>query len=148
VLLIPRDREPLFRAGLFAFLSGHVCYALAFLQLGIAALPTAVAGACFAVVGFLAWRWMDPHLPTGMRVPVLLYLLVIGGMVAAAWGSGPPLGSGGGLPLAAVGATGFAISDLFVARERFVTLGFANAALGLPLYFGSQLVLAATAATA
>ena len=42
----------------------------------------------------------------------------------------------------AVGAIVFAISDIFVARERFVRKGFVNAAVGLPAYFGSQMLLA------
>jgi len=39
----------------------------------------------------------------------------------------------------------FGISDLFVARQRFVSSGFVNAAVGLPAYFGAQLLLAYTA---
>jgi len=38
----------------------------------------------------------------------------------------------------------FGISDLFVARQRFVSSGFVNAAVGLPAYFGAQLLLAYT----
>ena len=53
-----------------------------------------------------------------------------------------PPGSSWAPILIAVGAIAFTISDLFVARERFVQTGFANGAIGLPLYFGSQLLLA------
>ena len=42
------------------------------------------------------------------------------------------------------GALAFAISDLAVARERFVTPSFVNGAWGLPLYFAAQLTLAGT----
>jgi hypothetical protein len=43
-----------------------------------------------------------------------------------------------------VGALLFFVSDLAVARDRFVSPGFANAAWGLPLYYAATLVLAAT----
>ena len=44
----------------------------------------------------------------------------------------------------AAGALMFAVSDVSVARDRFVAPGFANAAWGLPLYYAAQLVLAST----
>ena len=44
-----------------------------------------------------------------------------------------------------VGALGFFLSDLAVARERFVAKGFTNKLWGLPLYYGAQLLLAWTA---
>ena len=50
---------------------------------------------------------------------------------------------GGADPRIPTGAVLFYVSDLFVARERFVTPGFVNKALGLPLYYGGQLLLAA-----
>jgi hypothetical protein len=40
----------------------------------------------------------------------------------------------------------FWLSDLCVARERFVTQGFVNRAIGLPLYYGAVLVLALASA--
>jgi hypothetical protein len=43
-----------------------------------------------------------------------------------------------------LGAGLFYVSDLAVARDRFIAPGFANAAWGLPLYYGGQLVLALT----
>ena len=44
--------------------------------------------------------------------------------------------------LVLAGAWGFAISDLAVARDQFVTPGYQNRLWGLPLYFGSQMLLA------
>jgi hypothetical protein len=40
----------------------------------------------------------------------------------------------------------FYLSDLSVARDRFVVTEFNNKLWGWPLYFGAQLVLAATVA--
>jgi hypothetical protein len=38
----------------------------------------------------------------------------------------------------------FALSDISVARDRFVSKAFANRAWGLPMYFAAQLILAST----
>jgi hypothetical protein len=46
------------------------------------------------------------------------------------------------------GALLFALSDLAVARDRFVHAGFANKLWGWPTYFGAQLLLAWTVAGA
>jgi len=49
-----------------------------------------------------------------------------------------------GMPAIFVGAFAFYLSDLAVARQRFVAKSFWNKAWGLPLYFGAQLILAWT----
>ena len=48
------------------------------------------------------------------------------------------------MPWIAGGALAFYLSDLSVARDRFVRPAFVNRAWGLPLYYGAQFVLAAT----
>jgi hypothetical protein len=50
------------------------------------------------------------------------------------------------LALCAVSVAAFAISDLSVARERFIAPTFANLAWGLPLYFAAQLAIGASVA--
>jgi uncharacterized membrane protein YhhN len=53
-----------------------------------------------------------------------------------------------GRPLALwVGALLFYVSDLAVARNRFVAPGFANRAWGLPAYYAGQMLLASTLMT-
>jgi uncharacterized membrane protein YhhN len=47
---------------------------------------------------------------------------------------------------AAVGALLFYLSDLAVARHRFVHPAFVNRAIGLPLYYVGQLLIALTIA--
>jgi uncharacterized membrane protein YhhN len=139
LLLIPRA-DGAFRAGIAAFLLGHVAYAAAFVS-GPWDPPTLALAA--VAVAFAAWRiqrWLLPHVPAGFRAPVIAYLGVISTMVAlavAASAAGRPL-------LAAVGAIAFAASDLSVARNRFVAPSFTTTAWGLPLYFASQLALAST----
>jgi len=140
VLLIP-DREPTFMAGLGSFLLGHVCYAIAFLQLPLATMDMLVALPAVAALGGLSLYWLWAHLHGPMRFAVIAYVVVICAMLlmaAGTWGHPAAL-------LIIGGAWGFAISDLAVARDRFVAPGFINRLWGQPLYFGSQMVLAFTA---
>jgi uncharacterized membrane protein YhhN len=44
--------------------------------------------------------------------------------------------------MAAVGAVLFYLSDLTVARHRFVQTDFVNRAVGLPLYYAGQVLIA------
>jgi uncharacterized membrane protein YhhN len=141
VLLIPKDRR-IFLAGLVAFLLGHVVLIGAFPLLGFDALGSAAALVPVAPAAFLALRWLAPHLSSGMRVPVQAYVAAISVMVLVA--AGAALGGAGAVVL--VCAVFFFVSDLAVARERFVASAFSNRAWGLPLYYGATLLLATTAA--
>jgi uncharacterized membrane protein YhhN len=144
VLLIPRGTGPWLALGILAFLAGHVAYAAAFFSLPQSG---AALGAAAAAIALLVWRvdvWLAPHLPPGFRWPVRSYFVAIGAMGALALGA-----VGAGAPLSAgAGALGFMASDLSVAQVRFVAPGFRHTAWGLPLYFGSQLLLAWSSAAA
>jgi uncharacterized membrane protein YhhN len=142
VLLIPRGASRTFRAGLASFLLAHVIFVVAFAVRGLAAWSALVAfGALCIPLGF-ALRWLRPHVSGAMRIPVCAYMVVISVMVACAVGT---LAAAGGVAIL-LGAGMFYLSDLCVARERFVASSFRNRAWGLPLYFGAQLVLASTVA--
>jgi hypothetical protein len=65
----------------------------------------------------------------------------MGALALGAAFAGAPLATG-------AGALGFMASDLSVAQARFVAPGFRHTAWGLPLYFGSQLLLAWSSAGA
>lgn len=142
VFLLGRGRG-LFLAGLVSFLLGHVAFGAAFVVRGVDPLFTAAAGAAALLPGLAAWRWLREHLDgakAGMRGPVKAYVTVISCMVALAVGTAAALGDAR-IPL---GAVLFYLSDLAVARDRFVAPGFDNRLWGLPLYYGAQLVLATT----
>jgi uncharacterized membrane protein YhhN len=140
VALIPSARR-WFLAGLVAFLLAHVAYALAlwsrpepwaFRPLALAA----IAGASLAT-----FAWLRPHLGAMLR-PVVAYMAVITLMLAAAWSLGPPGWTAASAQLA-LAATLFYVSDLTVARVRFVPgTGFADRAIGLPLYYAAQFLFA------
>jgi uncharacterized membrane protein YhhN len=138
LLLVPRGAAAWFVLGIAAFLAGHVAYAAAFLSQPLAPLALGAAAVAVALGIWRTHAWLAPHLPADFRWPVRVYVVAIGAMVALALGA-----VGAGAPIAAgAGAVGFMLSDLSVARERFVAPSFANSAWGLPLYFGSQLLLA------
>ena len=60
VLLIPTDRGKVFRAGVFAFLAGHVAYGAAFLTQDMSLAWLTVGAAVLVAVLALVWRWLRP----------------------------------------------------------------------------------------
>lgn len=142
VLLIPRGKPAVFRAGIFAFLLGHVAYGAAFLTQPLSVPGLLIAGVLLAVLLLGILRWLGRSLPPDMVGPVRAYLVVIGVMSALACAvtvAGGPLAVAGG-------ALAFTASDVSVARDRFVRHEFVNRAWGLPLYYAAQLLIAATPA--
>jgi len=140
VFLMFRDSQGLFKAGIFAFLLGHLGFVAAFAIGGIDPLWSLGALLPVGLVAFLVLRWLRPHVGEEMKGAVHAYIAVISCMVAAAVGTpaaGQPV-------LRLVGACGFFCSDLAVARERFVVSSFTNRLWGLPLYYAAQLTFALT----
>ena len=140
-LLLMPDNERTFLAGLIAFLCGHLLYAVAFLHLLINPTGLALSIVPAIILLWFASRWL-PAVEPQMKLPVTLYTLVITGMLLCA-------GLSAGQPAASYiisGAWGFAISDLAVARQQFVQSSRWNGLWGTPLYFLSQMVLAASVA--
>ena len=140
VLLIPRGARFSFAAGLASFLLAHLVFAQAFAVLGPDTRIMIGAAVVASVPAVLALRWLRPHVPSSLRAPVIAYVVAISVMVVVASATLP----GGADLRIPTGAVLFYVSDLFVARERFVAPGFVNKALGLPLYYGGQLLLAAS----
>lgn len=134
LLLVPRA----FPVGLASFLVAHLAYIGAFSVIRAprgwpwpVAVPLVVAGVAAA-----SWLW--PHLGR-MRAPVLAYVAAITGM---AWGS-IAAAAVAAWPIAAGGVL-FYLSDLAVARDRFVVRRFASRAWGLPAYYLAQVLFALT----
>jgi len=139
-LALPQKKA--FMAGLVAFLLGHVLYIFSFCSL----LPVShwFSPGLFIIVGIsaLIFFWLHPHLKS-MLIPVLVYILVITMMAIGAWAvfwKSSFQVSGRGLIL--VGALCFYVSDIFVARQRFIKEEFQNRLFGLPLYYIGQFMLA------
>jgi len=139
VCLLSRAKE-WFLAGLGAFFLGHVAYAVAFLQRDVSVSIWLVTVLVLAVPAVVVWRWLREHIEPAMRGAVAAYVVAITIMVACAIASAGPRAEW--LPI--VGAIGFYLSDLSVARDVFVRPALANRLWGLPLYYAAQLCLAAT----
>jgi uncharacterized membrane protein YhhN len=142
-LFLMTDSERGFLAGLTAFLCGHLLFAVAFLQLPANLLGLSISALPALILLVAVWRWLTPHVPAAMKIPVTLYILVISAMLLCA-------ALTAGLPAAYMivgGAWGFACSDLAVARRQFIQpASRLNGVWGTPLYFLSQMVLAGSLA--
>ncbi len=128
-LLLPAS-ERAFLAGVGAFLLAHLAYAAAFAP---GARISSVVVVVLAVAGSAVMAWLWRRLGT-MRIPVLVYTAAISLMLL--------LGLGTASPLVPWGAVLFYLSDLSVARDRFVRPGLANRMVGLPMYYAAQVLLA------
>jgi uncharacterized membrane protein YhhN len=138
---MPQD-ERCFLAGLVAFLCGHLLYGVAFLQLGASPLGPAISALPCLLLLILTYRWILPRVEPPMKLPVACYMWVITGMLLCA---SLTLQHPASL-LIITGAWGFALSDLAVARQQFIKPSSLNGLWGTPLYFFSQMLLAASIA--
>jgi uncharacterized membrane protein YhhN len=141
VCLIFFFQRKAFLAGLVAFLTGHICYTIAFFTLAGGAGSWIFIALTLAVSSGVFFK-LRPHLGK-MVVPVAAYIVIITAMVIGASAlSGTETVRFEGRALALWGALFFYVSDIFVARHRFVTQNFFNRAVGLPLYYAGQFLIA------
>ncbi len=137
IFLIPKSKN-WFKAGLFAFLIGHITFGVTFWRRGADLFAAGGALVVLAALAFVVARWLLPHVENKMRGPVVAYIVAIALMVALA--AGTVRAHGHAIILAA--AVAFFLSDLSVARDTFVKRAFVNRLWGLPLYYGAQLLFA------
>jgi uncharacterized membrane protein YhhN len=139
-LALPQEKA--FMVGLGAFLVGHVFYIFSFLSLiQISYWISTGLLIMFGMSAFIFF-WLRPHLKS-MLIPVLLYILVITVMASGAWAvfwkSSFQIS---GRTLILAGSLCFYVSDVFVARDKFIKEEYRNRLLGLPLYYAGQFLLA------
>ena len=110
------DSLPRFRAGVAAFLVGHLAYVACFASLGLPMPAWSWAGLVVLAAALFATRGVVPatHRLEGpaLSVPVAVYSVVIGAMLLCAWFTG--------VPLVALGASVFVVSDAVLSIDRFV----------------------------
>lgn len=153
-----------FVSGLVAFLSAHVAYGVAFaipatggsVERSIDWSNVIVGAVVLTGLGLVVARWLLPTVPRDLVIPVIAYVVVISAMVALAAGHVVTCPSGcrpaDGVTILVdrqmldwrivLGAVLFYVSDLAVARDRFVAPGSSNRMWGLPAYFAGQFLLA------
>ena len=132
----------MFLFGLVSFLLGHVFYVICFFYVADVNQWSLIGAFIGLIVSSTVFFWLRPHLGS-MMVPVIVYVIVITAMVVGAW----TIFGDGRFSLAArllvfIGALIFYLSDIFVARERFLKSGLVNRLFGLPLYYLGQFLLA------
>lgn len=130
--------QPIFLAGLSAFLLGHLAYASAFVVHGFQRAWLLTAAVPLTVIAIAVWAWLEPHTPAALSIPVRAYVAVITIMVILAYGT---RGRGGSW-LIVVGATLFFLSDLSVAALRLLETPLPTYVLGLPAYYAAQVCFA------
>ncbi len=133
-----------FKLGVLAFLLGHVCYIAAFVavtRLGAWATPWLIP---IGVVSGAVLIWLWPHARAqSMLGPVIAYVIVISVMVCGAVAVFREQGLGSvGRWLVLIGALLFYLSDVGVARDKFVSPGAVNWLISLPVYYAAQFMLA------
>lgn len=138
VLLAMKGNKKWFLLGIGAFLLAHVFYTIAFAQTGFDTARLPLAAPVVLVFLSVTTLWLRKHLQGIFIIAVPAYLLAIGLMLVFAWGNQ----SMTAFWWIVVGATLFALSDLFVARNRFVQAAIINRIIGLPIYYVAQLILA------
>lgn len=135
-------QKPMFLVGLISFLLGHVLYVGGFLSLVAIGAWLQASTLVVLVISGAVFIWLRPHLGA-MLGPVIVYIGVISLMLIGALAvfHSESVAYRGRL-LILIGALLFYLSDLFVARNRFVRKEYVNRLIGLPLYYAGQYLLA------
>jgi uncharacterized membrane protein YhhN len=121
-------------AGIAAFLAAHIAYAVAFSSRLLE--PAWFAAASFVLIASALFilRWLWKYLDRLHKIAVASYLAALTAMASLAVATLTPT--------IAVGALAFAVSDISVARDRFVERSPSNKVWGIPLYYFAQVLFA------
>ena len=139
VLLLSRKSRKLFMAGMAAFAIGHLGYVFAFLEHGLMfgtiknEKPIDLYVSITLIISGLCAFYFYCKANKNMRLPIVGYAVIIGIMVSASFLTKIDI---------IIAAIMFAVSDMFVARDRFIKPSPKNALLITPLYFGAQALFA------
>ena len=144
-IFLALPQKGMFFAGLTVFLTGHLLYAFGFFRVAETSQWTGAGFLVIAAAGGLVYFRLRTYLGH-MKIPVIFYMIVISVMLTGAWAVlGDHNLAGSGRIMIFAGAFLFYLSDLFVARNRFVKKEFSNRLIGLPLYYAGQFLLAFSA---
>lgn len=137
-VLLLSARNSFLTAGIAAFLLAHFAFAAAFMSLAADLTALAAALLIMSAFGAVMLRWLWRHLDNFYRLAVPVYVLAIVVMTSLAAAVSAAVGSYAALAAAII----FTVSDIAVARDRFVMRSIVNKAWGLPLYYAAQIVFA------
>ncbi|MBW2557539.1 MAG: lysoplasmalogenase [Deltaproteobacteria bacterium] len=141
-IFLALPQKGMFPAGLVVFLTGHLLYAFGFLRVTEIGQWAGTGFLVIIAVGGLIYFRLRTYLGR-MKIPVIFYMIVISVMLTGAWAVFGDCGlARSGRIMIFAGALLFYLSDLFVARNRFVKEEFSNRLAGLPMYYTGQFLLA------
>lgn len=135
-LAFPGHRALLIGMSLFSL--GYLTLSAGFVVAGIGSGYLIGAGIAAAAFSLLSWNSLRGHLGEEWRRPTALYHVVVTLMLATGIAAG--LASSRLLLLAGVVLLG--VSDIAVARERFVSPGIRHKLWGLPVYYAGMVLVA------
>ena len=142
-LMFQQRRKP-FLLGLVLFLLGHIAYTVAFTLLGNASGWSLLSALLLLAAGLAFFRLIAAQLGS-MRIPVILYFLVISLMVVQATGlPTSPAVNGPQAIMVISGALLFYLSDVMLAANRFWRPWRYNR-ISLAFYYGGQFLIAMSA---
>ncbi len=141
VFLLSRKRVSLFKSGMAAFAIGHLLYIIAAKQIISQDLSAGIYIGTWLigiVLGLATFYVLKPNLSQDMLWPVGIYTLIISAMIVYALQTDFT----GAHKYFLLAAILFAISDVFVARDRFIKASPKNAFVITPFYFAAQALFA------
>jgi len=144
VALMFQEQRKAFMLGLVLFLIGHLVYATVFHLLGGSSWLDIVTALLLTLAGAGIYLLLKANLGP-MRLPVIVYIVVISLMVSRAVSTpAGPLFSGGQAAMVIVGAVLFYISDVILAAARFWK-PWPYHRISLAFYYAGQALLALAA---
>ncbi|HAW78721.1 MAG TPA: hypothetical protein DCX27_02775 [Balneola sp.] len=138
IFLIKSAEKNFFKIGIVSFAMAHIAFILAFVSIGALGISFYVTTLLALCLMLISYKWLIPGLHSEFKAMVIVYMIIIGIMCSLsgyAW-------EGSYRDGVLIGAFVFAISDLYVAREKFIKSEFKNKIIGLPLYYLAQIFLA------
>ncbi len=141
-LLATQHREWYFRAGLFGFLIAYGIYGVVLhMAAGLSLLSAGVSVAMLAIL-VIQYRTL-PNLPADLRVPVVIYMVVVSHLVVAGGAyANAVFGTDPGVAVLVIAAVlGIYISDSFIAHNLFRQPLKNDELWILPSYFAAQICM-------
>jgi uncharacterized membrane protein YhhN len=133
ILLLNRKLKISFFCGMLVFAIAHLLFSLAFIKsstFDFASLVTFLP--LIMILGCINFMYLLPRVPHKFKPFILLYGLAIFMMITSAYTFMYEQ------KLILIAATFFVLSDIFVAKDRFIKRSTKNALLITPLYFAAQ----------
>ena len=133
ILLLNRKLKISFFCGMLVFAIAHLLFSLSFIKsstFDFASLVTFLP--LIMILGCINFMYLLPRVPHKFKLFILLYGLAIFMMITSAYTFMYEQ------KLILIAAIFFVLSDIFVAKDRFIKRSTKNALLITPLYFAAQ----------